>query len=67
MANMQVAEAPPPTLDDLFQKTTTKPHLYWLPLTEAQATKRKAEQEAAAAEKAKAEEPPAPPVPMAVS
>ena len=62
----QVDEPPPPTLDDLFQKTNTKPSLYWLPLTEDQAAKRKAEKAAAAAQ-AKAEELPAPPLPMAVS
>ena len=44
----------PPTLDELFQKTTTKPCLYWLPLTEVQAAERKAKLEAAAAQKAEA-------------
>ena len=28
------------TLDKLFRKTATKPHLYWLPLTEEQAQQR---------------------------
>lgn len=38
-----VQTAPPPqedegnTLDKLFRKTLTKPHIYWLPLTENQA------------------------------
>lgn len=38
-----VQTAPPPqedegnTLDKLFRKTVTKPHIYWLPLTEDQA------------------------------
>ena len=58
----QVQEAPPPTLDDLFKKTITKPYLYWMPLTEEQAADRKAHAEAA--EKAKAEELPDAPVPM---
>ena len=35
-----------PTLDTLFKKTTTQPKLYWLPLTEAQAAARIAEQAA---------------------
>jgi apoptotic chromatin condensation inducer in the nucleus len=63
---LQVQEAPPPTLDDLFKKTMTKPYLYWMPLTEEQAAGRKAQAEAAAAaaEKAKAEELPDAPVPM---
>lgn len=64
---VQVQESPPPTLDDLFKKTSTKPCLYWLPLTEAEAANKKAEQEAAALENAKIEELPAPPVPMEVS
>ena len=58
----QVQEAPPPTLDDLFKKTITKPYLYWMPLTEEQAADRKAQAEAA--EKAKAGELPDAPVPM---
>lgn len=41
----------PPTLDELFRKTTTKPCLYWLPLTDSQAADRKATLEAAAASK----------------
>lgn len=41
----------PPTLDELFRKTTTKPCLYWLPLTDSQAAERKATLEAAAASK----------------
>ena len=63
---LQVQEAPPPTLDDLFKKTMTKPYLYWMPLTEEQAADRKSQAEAAAAaaEKAKAEELPDAPVPM---
>ena len=63
---LQVQEAPPPTLDDLFKKTMTKPYLYWMPLTEEQAAGRKAQAEAAAAaaEKAKAEELPDAPVSM---
>ncbi len=64
---LQVQEAPPPTLDDLFRKTSTKPCLYWLPLTEEQAIERKAKLEAAAAEKSKAEDLPDAPVPMAVA
>ena len=44
-----------PSLEQLFRKTTTKPCLYWLPLTEAQAADRKAKAEVAAAEKAAAE------------
>lgn len=44
----------PPTLDDLFRKTTTKPCLYWLPLSEVQAAERKAKLEAAAAQKVQA-------------
>lgn len=66
MCMLQVQEAPPPTLDDLFKKTITKPYLYWMPLTEEQAADRKAQAEAAAAaaEKAKAEELPDAPVPM---
>jgi len=35
------------TLEDLFQKTTTKPWLYWLPLTEEQVAE-KAKRDAAA-------------------
>lgn len=41
-----VQAAPPPqedegnTLDKLFRKTVTKPHIYWLPLTEEQAQAR---------------------------
>ena len=66
---LQVQEAPPPTLDDLFRKTSTKPCLYWIPLTENQAAeqKLKAEAAAAAAEKAKAEDLPDAPVPMVVA
>ncbi|DBA66427.1 TPA: Apoptotic chromatin condensation inducer in the nucleus [Trebouxia sp. C0005] len=64
MPETLVQEAPPPTLDDLFKKTITKPYLYWMPLTEEQAADRKAQAEAAAAEKAKAEELPDAPVPM---
>ncbi|MCO5611163.1 hypothetical protein L7F22_065413 [Adiantum nelumboides] len=29
-------EPPVPTLDDLFRRTTTKPHIYYLPLTDEQ-------------------------------
>lgn len=29
-----------PTLDELFRKTTTKPQVYWLPLTKEQALQR---------------------------
>ena len=50
---MQVPEQPP-TLDDLFRKTTTLPALYWLPLTEEQAKHRKIKLEAEAAAKAEA-------------
>jgi apoptotic chromatin condensation inducer in the nucleus len=32
----------PKSLDDLFRKTETKPWLYWLPLTEAQAAEKAA-------------------------
>ncbi|KAL0017757.1 hypothetical protein WJX77_005746 [Trebouxia sp. C0004] len=59
-----VQEAPPPTLDDLFKKTITKPYLYWMPLTEEQVVERKAKAEAAAAANAKSEELPDAPVPM---
>lgn len=64
---LQVQEAPPPTLDDLFRKTSTKPCLYWIPLTDEQAAERKLRAEAAAAEKAKVEELPDAPAPMVVA
>lgn len=57
----------PPTLDELFRKTTTKPCLYWLPLTDAQAAARKSELDAAAAKKAAAGEAPEAAVPMIVA
>lgn len=31
----------PLSLDDLFKKTATKPHIYWLPLTEEQVKAKK--------------------------
>lgn len=66
---LQAQEAPPPTLDDLFRKTSTKPCLYWIPLTDEQAAERKlkAEAAAAAAEKAKVEELPDAPALMVVA
>lgn len=57
----------PPTLDELFRKTTTKPCLYWLPLTDAQAAERKRELDAAAAKKADAGEAQEAVVPMIVA
>lgn len=39
-------EDEPKTLEDLFRKTTTKPWLYWLPLTEEQVAE-KAKKDAA--------------------
>lgn len=39
--------AEPKTLEDLFRKTTTKPWLFWLPLTEEQIAE-KAKRDAAA-------------------
>ena len=48
-----VAEAPVlMDLDQLFSKTKTEPHLYWLPLTEEGAAKRSAIKMEAAALKA---------------
>ena len=32
--SLQVEEEPEKTLDSLFKKTFTKPHIYYLPLTE---------------------------------
>ena len=55
----------PPTLDELFRKTTTKPCLYWLPMTEDQAAERKSKLEAAAAQKVAAGEAPDAAVPVA--
>jgi len=36
-----IVETKPPTLDELFRKTTTKPPLYFLPLTDAQIEERR--------------------------
>jgi len=36
-----IIETKPPTLDELFRKTTTKPPLYYLPLTDAQIEERR--------------------------
>jgi len=36
-----IIETKPPTLDELFRKTNTKPHLYFLPLTDAQVEEKK--------------------------
>lgn len=34
--NKNTVEAPVNILDELFRKTDTSPHLYWLPLSEAE-------------------------------
>lgn len=45
-------DKPPKTLDDLFRKTVTTPHIYWLPLTEEQYAQKELEFQARQAERA---------------
>ena len=45
-------DKPPKTLDDLFRKTETTPHIYWLPLTEEQYQQKELEFQKRQAERA---------------
>lgn len=50
------AEPPPLSLDDLFKKTTSKPMIYWLPLSEDKVEEARKKRKAEEAAEAEAEE-----------